>query len=367
MKAARWHARNDIRVEDVPEPGPPGSGEVIVRVESCGICGTDLEEYRSGPLFVPVGTPNPLTGRMAPLILGHEFAGEVVEVGREVPRLKPGDRVTPDTLITCGTCYWCRRHQLPLCDSLAALGLMGDGGLAEYCRVPAAMCIALPNGLSSAHASLAEPLSVAVRAVRKGRVSLGETVAIFGGGTIGLLCLQAARNAGAGAVYVVEPLAARRALALKLGATATLDPAEAPAQEALRDLTGIGADVVIEASGAAVVIEPAIAATRKGGRIVLVGIPVAASTLNFMSIVATEKEIIGSLSHVYDEDFAAAVHLLGEGRVHAEALISDRIPLTDIIERGLHRLEAHAADTLKILVLPNGQVAPTGTAAYTEV
>src|SRR5947209_2424849 len=185
MQAALWYARDDVRVEDVPEPSAPGPGNVIIKVDACGICGTDLEEYRAGPLLIPVGEPNPLTGRKAPIILGHEFAGEVVEVGRGVTAFRVGDRVAPDVLIYCGTCFWCRRHQVSLCDKLAALGLMADGGLARYCAMPAATCIRLPNGLSSEHAALAEPLAVAVRAVRKGRLALGETVAVFGGGAIG--------------------------------------------------------------------------------------------------------------------------------------------------------------------------------------
>ena len=353
MKAAVWHARDDIRVEEVPEPGAPGPGEVILKVGACGICGTDLEEYRAGPLFIPVGTPHPLSGRMAPIIMGHEFAGEVVEVGRDV-RLRPGERIAPDGLLYCGECYWCRRHQLSLCDRLAALGLSGDGGLAEYCRVPATMCIALPAGLAFDHAAMAEPLSVAVRAVRKGRLRLGETVAVFGGGTIGLFCLQVAVNAGASAVYVVEPHAGRRALAQRLGATGTIDPRAMPPAEALREQTGIGPDLVVEASGAAAAGPAAIAAARKGGRIVMVGLPVAPATFNFFDLVATEKEIVGSLSHIYDEDYAAAVRLLGEERIQVEPLISDRIPLADLLPRGLDRLEQQAADTLKIIVRPNG-------------
>jgi (R,R)-butanediol dehydrogenase/meso-butanediol dehydrogenase/diacetyl reductase len=131
-----------------------------------------------------------------------------------------------------------------------------------------------------------------------------------------------------------------------------IDPMEGDVSELLRDLTGVGPDVVIEASGAVAAGPAAMEAARKGGRVVLVGLPVAATTFNFFSIVATEKEIIGSLSHVYDEDFATAVRLLGEGRVEVEPLISDRIPLDDLLPRGLHRLEQQAADTLKILVQP---------------
>ena len=137
-----------------------------------------------------------------------------------------------------------------------------------------------------------------------------------------------------------------------MGAASAIDPGVGDPAEQLRALTGIGPDVVIDASGATAATLGAIEAARRGGRIVIVALPVAAASLNFFSIVSTEKEIIGSLSHVYDEDFAAALRLLGDGRVAAEPLISDRIPLADLVSRGLHRLEARAADTLKLLVIP---------------
>jgi len=351
MKAALWYARNDIRVETVPDPGEPGPGDVVIRVGACGICGTDLEEYRDGPLFIPVDAPNPLTGRMAPLILGHEFAGEVVAVGKGVKNFKVGDRLAPDVLLYCGECFWCQRHEVSLCDKLAALGLMGDGGLAEYCTLPESMAIALPNGLSYDHAALAEPLSVAVRAIRKGRLRVGERVAVFGGGTIGQFCVQAARAAGAGEVFLVEPLASRRQLAMDFGASATIDPTTEDVTATLRRLTGgIGPDLVVEAAGKA--IGPAIQAARKSGRIVLVGLPVKATSFNFFELVAAEKEIIGSLSHIYDEDYAAAVRWLGDGRVLAEPLISARLPLDALVSEGLHRLENHPNETLKVIIRP---------------
>ena len=352
MKAAMWHARNDIRIETVPDPGPPGPGEVILKVSSCGICGTDLEEFVDGPIFMPVDKPNPLTGQQAPLILGHEFAGEVVEVGRNVP-FRPGTYLAPDTLITCGECYYCKRHELTLCDNLAILGLMGHGGLAEYCKVPISMCIELPQSLAPEYAALAEPLSVAVRAVRKSRLRVGETVAIFGGGTIGLFCLQIALSAGASAVYVVEPVAHRRELAMQLGAAGVIDPRTTDAVEELRKMTQIGPDVVLEACGVPEVTPTTIDAARKAGRIVLLGIPGSKSSINFFNVVVTEKEVIGSMSHVYDEDFYTALRLLAEGRIDAESLITHRIPLDRLIEDGLHHLKNHPLDTLKILVKPN--------------
>ena len=123
MKAAVWHGRRDIRVEDFPDPGPPAPGELKLKITWCGICGTDLEEYLHGPLFIPVEKPNPLTGITAPMIMGHEFVGVVQEIGPEVKGFQPGDRVAVDTLIHCGECFYCRRHLVQLCDSLAIMGI----------------------------------------------------------------------------------------------------------------------------------------------------------------------------------------------------------------------------------------------------
>lgn len=351
MNAAVYHGQRDLRFESIPDP-EPGPNDLIIKVGACGICGTDLEEYTAGPIFIPEHAPHPLTGQQLPIVMGHEFAGEVVEVGSAVTEFKPGDRVGPDVLVTCGECYWCKRHLVSLCDKQGALGLHGDGGLAEFCKVPVAMCVPLPNGMPFEHAAIAEPVAVAVRAVRKGRVTVGENVAIFGGGTIGLLCLQMARIAGASEVYVIEPLASRRDLAMRLGATAVVDPREANATEWLLEQTGIGPDVVIEASGAIAAGPAAVEAARRAGRVVIVGVPVSAVSFNFLSIVEGEKEVIGSLSHVYDEDYANAIRLLGEGRIEVDALITRRIPLSEVVDGGFNWLLEHQADTLKIIVDP---------------
>jgi (R,R)-butanediol dehydrogenase / meso-butanediol dehydrogenase / diacetyl reductase len=169
VRALRWHGRADVRLDDVPAPGEPGPGEVLLAVAWCGIFGTDIEEYRHGPVFIPVGGPNPLTGRAAPLTLGHEFSGTVVAVGAGVEAPRPGERVAVDTLIFCGACYWCRRHLVQLCDRLAALGPMADGGLAESCLAPAYSCVPLPEGVGDEAGALAETLAVGVRALRRRR------------------------------------------------------------------------------------------------------------------------------------------------------------------------------------------------------
>jgi (R,R)-butanediol dehydrogenase / meso-butanediol dehydrogenase / diacetyl reductase len=343
--ALRWHGRGDVRLDEIEDPLLPGPGEVQVRVLSCGICGTDVEEYRSGPIFIPSDNPHPLTGRSAPITLGHEFAGEVVAIGPGVDLYEPGDLVAADTLIFCGECYWCRRHQVTLCERLGALGLMADGGLAELCNAPVRTLLPIPDSVSAEAGSLAETLAVAVRALRRGRFSIGESVAIVGAGAVGLMALQAALAGGASTVSVVETLPERRRIATSLGADEVYAPEESPE---------VGADVVVECSGNPWAIATAVSAARKGGRVVLVGIYGRASSFNFLDVVNTEKELIGSLSHVYDEDFAAAVDLLGRGAVKAETLVSDRVPLSRALDDGLLALMRAPESHLKIVIQPNG-------------
>ena len=344
MLALRWHGRRDVRLDEVEEPGPPGPGEVQLRPLWCGICGTDVEEYRSGPHFVPVGGPHPLTGRSAPITLGHEFAGVVVAAGAGAERYRPGDRVAADTLIFCGECYWCRRHQVTLCEKLGALGLMADGGLAELCNAPERTLLPLPDGVSDEAGALAETLAVAVRALRRGRLAVGERVTVVGAGAVGLMALQAALAGGARSVSVVEPLAGRRRLAEILGAEEALTPEDGPE---------IGADLVLECSGSAGAVGTAVAAARRGGRVVLVGVYGEAGAFDFLEVVGTEKEIIGSLSHVYDEDFTGALALLGRGAVRVEPLVSDRVPLDRALEDGLLSLMREPERHLKVLIKPN--------------
>jgi (R,R)-butanediol dehydrogenase/meso-butanediol dehydrogenase/diacetyl reductase len=192
MLAVRWHARGDVRVEEVPPPAPPGPGELQLQVRWCGICGTDLEEWLSGPVFIPAAVPHPLTGARAPLILGHEFAGVVIAVGAGVTGPLPGQRVAVDTIVSCGSCHWCQRGEVTRCPALGALGLHGDGGLAELCNAPARMCLPVPDTVADDEAALAEPLAVAVRALRRGGLRPGERVAVVGAGTVGLMAVQAA-------------------------------------------------------------------------------------------------------------------------------------------------------------------------------
>ena len=352
MKAARWHGRRDVRVEDVAVP-LPGPGEARLWVSWCGICGTDLEEYRHGPLLIPVDRPHGLTGRRAPLTMGHEFTGLVDALGAGAHGLHIGDRVVPDIVLFCGHCAFCRQHQYALCCEWGALGLHADGGLAEYVTVPAFACVRLPESLSDEEGALVEPTEVAVRAVQKAPPRLGDPVAVLGGGTIGLLTLQVARAAGAGSVLLIEPRPARRALGLELGATLALDPADPGWSDALRRATdGLGPAVVYECAGTRDGADQAICMARKGGRIVLVGITGGRVPVDTLDILVGEKTVIGSIQHHYDEDLPAAVRLLADGRVRTLPLVTARVPLDDVVTRGFEALTDPAGNHLKILVRP---------------
>jgi (R,R)-butanediol dehydrogenase / meso-butanediol dehydrogenase / diacetyl reductase len=351
LRAARWHGRRDVRVDDVADLAYPSTGWVRLRVEACGICGTDLEEYLEGPLAVPI-EPNPLSGRSAPLTLGHETVGVVEAVGDDV-ELAVGTRVAVEGNMTCRTCYWCLSGAYALCPSLAALGQQADGGLAEQMLAPAYLCVPYGDHVPPDVAALAEPLAVAVRAVRRAGIVPGSTVGVIGAGTIGLLVLQVARIAGAATVVLVERHESRRALALRLGADAAVGPEEA---EALADelTAGVRFDVTIEAAGNRAASGSAIRLARRGGRAVLLGVFDDTVDVDMMSLLLGEKEILASLSHSYDVDFVDAVRLLEAGSIDVRPLVSDRIPLDDIVSDGFDALVAEPERHRKILVFPNG-------------
>lgn len=339
MLAAVWHARRDVRVEEVPDAPPPRQGEIRAVVEWCGICGTDIEEWRSGPVWVPTSDkPHPLTKRHAPLILGHEVAARVADVGPGVSGLSEGDLVAIDGLIGCGECFWCSRHQVNLCPKMANIGLHFDGGLAEKVTVPASTAVLVPPGVAGDTAALAEPVSVAVRALRRGRLVLGESVAILGGGMIGLATAAVARAAGASQVIVIDPLEERRRLALGAGAGEVLDQ-RVDVAGAVAELTnGRGADLSVDAAGTAASGPQAISVARSAGRAVIVGLAHKPSTTSFFDIVTGEKEVIGSLSHIADEDFSEAVRLLSRGVLTADTIQAVKVPLEGAVDRGFEAL-----------------------------
>ncbi len=350
MKALRWHARCDVRVDDVPEP-TPGPGQMLVAVEYCGVCGTDLEEYRSGPIHVPVD-PHPRTGRFAPVTLGHEIVGTVVECNANGKGPAPGARVIPDVVQGCGECWWCVRHQEGLCSDQTVLGFHADGGLAPLLVAAAATAVVVPDGLDPALAAFAEPTACAVRAMDKVPDPAASAILVLGTGTIGLLVVAVARAMGAGRVLAADPSSDRRRLAAQLGADVVLDTDDS-LESAIADLTdGRGADAVIECAGAPGVAARGVRLARRGGITVVVGIHADLEPLNLLDAVLGEKRIVGSVAHLWDSDVTTAVRLLGSGAVDPTPLIADRISLEAMAADGFDLMQNGIVPGTKFLVQP---------------
>lgn len=341
MRAAVYFGRQDVRSTEWTPPPPPPPGWVQVAVSWCGICGTDLEEIVHGPMLVPT-EPHPLTGRQLPLVLGHEGTGRVVAAG-DGAGIDPGVRVGMENSVSCGRCTACRRGQFPLCEQMAVLGLMLDGALAECVNVPASTCVAIPEGIPDEWGAINEPLSVAVRAVRRGGVAAGDDVQIFGGGTVGVLAAQVARAAGARRVVVREPSPPRRAIAEACGLEGL-----PPDQERHRS------DVVIECSGAAAGVEAALAATAKSGTTVIVGVHTAPVPIDLHRLVLDERSIVASLSHSLEDDYRPAMELLAERRITVDPLITDRVSLDRVVDEGFRRLLDEPSQHVKVLVRCGG-------------
>lgn len=350
MRALRWYGARDLRLESVEEPNA-GPGQALVRVAYCGICGTDLSEYRDGPVMIRPGA-HPLTGARPPITLGHEFSGTVVSVGEGVPASLVGRRVCVDPCWRCGECFWCSRGDYHICRYGGSVGLASDGALADLVVVPAEGLVPLPDSVTDQVAALVEPLAVGVHAVRRGRSEAGDWALVIGCGPIGLAVLLAARAHGL-RVLVIEPSESRRDLALALGAECAFEAATEDARrEAYRLTSKTGPDVVFECTGLPALFGFAVTSARRGGRVVLVGIGHGVSELSSQQIVPYEREIIGSLG--YRDDLPVVVDMLADGLIDATPLITDVVTLEDAIERGFEGLARSADASIKTLVALSG-------------
>jgi (R,R)-butanediol dehydrogenase/meso-butanediol dehydrogenase/diacetyl reductase len=353
VKAARFHGPGDIRIDDVPEP-KVGPGQVKVDVDWCGICGTDLHEYLEGPIFIPPkGSPNTLTGEEMPVVMGHEFAGVVSEVGSGVTNVKEGDKVAVEPYDVCGECSACKIGRYNICRKLGFVGLDGQqGGFAEQCVVDARWAHPLGD-IPTDLGALVEPLAVAYHAVRLSGVKPGDTAAVFGSGPIGLVTTAALKAAGASKVFVVEPAAVRKAKAPGAGADEVLDPTQVDVPEAIRDLTGgAGADVAFECAGIDAVLESAVGSVRPGGTVVNVAIWGHSASFAVNSLVFSEINLIGTLA--YCGDHPATIGLLQDKLVDATQFITGRIALDDLVGKGFRELIDNKEENVKILVSPRG-------------
>jgi (R,R)-butanediol dehydrogenase / meso-butanediol dehydrogenase / diacetyl reductase len=341
VKAAVFHGPRDVRIESVPDPPAPRTGEVVLEVIRAAICGTDASEWDHGPILCRPG-----------VVLGHEFVGRVTDVGSDVTGLHVGDRVVSGAGISCGRCAWCFRGRTNLCADYRTLGLQVDGGLAGYVTSPSAICRAVPEACDDDAAAMAQPLAVALHALSRVAQRPDESVAVIGAGGIGSFVIAGASHAASeGRVVAIDVDASRLATASALGASQTADAGGRELSELLLELSdGIGFDIVVEASGAPHAPAAAIAGVRRGGRVLLVGLHVAPRELDLTHTILREVDIFTTVAHVCDSDIPAALRLLATSDV-AAVTAGPRIPLEALVEEGLRPLaERRAAG--KILVSP---------------
>ena len=352
MKAAVWHGRQDVRIQNVAEPPPPSPGQVQVDVAWCGICGTDLHEYVGGPLYIPVDRPHPLTGVQAPVIIGHEMSGTITAVGDGVGTLSPCDRIAACRLIGCGSCRWCQTCAMAQCDRVAFLGTSWPGGaLPERLSQNAKQSNRLPTTISDEIGALVEPFSSAVRAVAQGQPGPDDHVAIVGAGPIGLMCIMAARLHGVKHVIAIEMAEQRAAAARDGGAEFVINPISENAEQLSRELTnGNGFDVVLECAGQPSSVLLASKITRTRGRLVIMGVFDKPAAIDLTDVVLSEKHIYGCMSGygLYEE----TISMMADPRFRGDLLITDRIGLDSLIDNGYHGLLNEKHKHVKILVHP---------------
>jgi len=351
MRAAMYYGPGDVRIETVPEPGPPGPGELVVEVLRGAICGTDSSEYAHGPHMIPLHDRHPNSGHVGPLVLGHEFVGRVTAVGDGVTGFAVGDRVVTGAGASCGECDWCRDGRTNLCRHYYTLGLHTHGGLAASAMTPADICVLVPDDCTDDAAAMAQPLAVALHALSRGRARASDDLVIIGAGGIGALMIGGAAGGGLEHVVAIDVDASRLDTARRLGAAETIDASATDPVEAVRALTrGEGAHVVIEASGAPTSPQQAIAMTRRGGRVVIVGLQAAPVALDLFDVAMREIEITSSLAHVCADDLPAALEILARTDL-ADTMLDRVIPLDRLVADGLSALAERRA-TGKILVDP---------------
>lgn len=349
MMALRWWGRRDVRVDMIPVPAPIPDGWVMIEIEACGICGTDVEEYLNGPIVVPQ-TEHPLTGAEAPITFGHESVGIIRESND--PAAPPvGTRVVVEGNRYCGDCFWCRREEYPLCEIVGTLGQMDHGGLADFMIAPGYMCLPLDADIPACEAVLVEPLSVGVRALSRQPELSGSSVVVFGAGTVGLLAGQVARAKGAAEVIMVDPNPGKREVSLACGASAFLTPDEL---DTLPDRYEAGGpDLAVECAGSTAAARSAIEVVRRGGTAILLGVHEDTFEVPMLPFVLDEKTVTSSRSHGWDSDFPRALELLRSGAIVTAPLITSVIPLSRTVEDGFDTLARSGGQQIKIAVVPD--------------
>ncbi len=332
-------------LEMMYRPAPnPANDEVLIRVAACGICGSDVHGYDGSS-----------GRRIPPLIMGHEAAGTVVSAGTDVSRFSPGDRVTFDSTICCGSCPYCLRGEINLCDRREVVGVScgefrRDGAFAEYIVVPERIVYPIPAALSFAEAAMLEPVSVALHAVAVSKLRGGETALVLGAGMIGLLTMQAALAAGCSRVFIADIDPTRLSLARSMGATEVIPLSGAALLKECLELTnGIGVDIAFEAVGRDETVNTAIDVTRKGGAVTLIGNVTPEVKLPLQKVVSRELRLQGTAASA--GEYPLAIEYISTGRIQVRQLITAVAGLEEG-PRWFERLHSREPNLMKIVLTP---------------
>lgn len=322
----------ELREVEMPHADP---GEVVIKNMVCGVCGTDVHIKNGEPGSAEV---NP------PVVLGHEYSGEVIEVGEGVTSLKPGDHVTVDPNIYCGQCAHCRNGKKQLCENMQAVGVTRDGGFAQFSLVPEAQAFRLAPSVSFEAGAMAEPLACCLHGIDLAGIRPGQTVCIIGGGAIGLIMLQFAKLSGAARLILSEPNEKRREAAKTLGADLTVDPTDPAAYEGVKGT----ADVVIECVGNNPAVRAAFDFAKKGATLVLFSVPKPEAQFPLPLFDVYKKELTIKGSFVNPDTHDRAVALINSGKVDFGPIITHRYPLSELSEA----IEAQSgSESIKVVVM----------------
>jgi (R,R)-butanediol dehydrogenase / meso-butanediol dehydrogenase / diacetyl reductase len=352
MKAVRFYAKEDVRVEDVPAPTALGDSQVMIKPLTCGICGTDLHEFAGGPIVTPA-TPHKFTGAVLPQILGHEFSAEVIDAGRAVTRVRKGDRVSIQPLVMPLDDYYSRRGLNHLSPSMGCIGLSWAwGGMGEFAVINDYNANILPEGVTNEQGAMVEPTAVALYGVDRAKVTGGSTVLITGAGPIGALVTLICSAMGASKIFVSEPNANRRRLVESLGVAATvIDPKAVNLVDHIRANTeeGVGVDSAIECSGIEAALNSCVEAVRNHGTVVQTGLHVKKALVD--PALWALKDITIEATWCYEVTmWPRVIRMISSGRLPVEKIITSRIKPEAIVAKGFRSLLNPSGQEMKVMV-----------------
>lgn len=339
MKAAVWHGGKDIRIESLSEPKLV-SNDVLIRVQAASICGSDLHAYEGVS-----------KRRVPPLIMGHEVAGEIADIGTDVETLKKEDRVIVYPVLSCGYCERCRSGSEYLCRDFRLIGLHVPGGFAEYMTVPANKCYKVPTGLTPEKACLTEPLAVAVHTVNNLPTRVNDSVLVIGAGIIGSLITQVMRLRTSGQLIVTDVLDSRLNQAREFGADVAINSKEKEAVDEILKMTdGRGVDLSIEVVGIQSTVEQALASVKKGGVVAVVGLLERNMEIDMMRIVSNELKLHGSYCY-NDYDFRSSIRLIADEKISLQPYLTHILDLVDAT-KGFEEMSVNKENVLKVILKP---------------